>query len=103
MGLSLRPPQSGLAWPCFLFPLIEPDWQISRILLALTPTENLVINVMSMNKECSEDELVICPWPSGPYFSPNTISGSSIGRRSKPTKPASTPTFIRNPIKQEVL
>jgi hypothetical protein len=24
-------PQSGLAWSCFLFQLIEPDWQISRI------------------------------------------------------------------------
>ena len=27
-------PQSGLAWPCFLFPLIEPDWQISCIRLS---------------------------------------------------------------------
>jgi hypothetical protein len=26
-------PQSGLAWFCFLSPLIEPDWQISRIRL----------------------------------------------------------------------
>jgi len=32
--LSHDPPQSGLAWPCFLFPLIEPDWQISRIRLS---------------------------------------------------------------------
>jgi len=70
-------------------------------MLALTPTESLVINVISMSKECSEDELVICPWPSGPYFFPNTIPGSSIGRRSRPTKHASTPTFIRNRIKQE--
>ena len=28
------PPQSGLAWSCFLFPLIEPDRQISRIRLS---------------------------------------------------------------------
>jgi hypothetical protein len=34
VGLSLHPPKSGLAWPCFLFPLIEPDWQISRIRLS---------------------------------------------------------------------
>ena len=27
-------PQSGLAWSCFLFPLIEPDRQISRIRLS---------------------------------------------------------------------
>jgi hypothetical protein len=27
-------PQSGLTWCCFLFPLIEPDWQISRIRLS---------------------------------------------------------------------
>jgi hypothetical protein len=27
-------PQSGLTWFCFLFPLIEPDWQISRIRLS---------------------------------------------------------------------
>jgi hypothetical protein len=27
-------PQSGLAWPCFLFPLIEPDRRISRIRLS---------------------------------------------------------------------
>jgi hypothetical protein len=27
------PGQPGLAWFCFLFPLIEPDWQISRIRL----------------------------------------------------------------------
>jgi hypothetical protein len=27
-------PQSGLAWFCFLFPLIEPDRQISRIRLS---------------------------------------------------------------------
>jgi hypothetical protein len=29
-----RSPQSGLAWFCFLFPLIEPDKQISRIRLS---------------------------------------------------------------------
>ena len=28
------PPQSGLAWLCFLSPLIEPDRQISRIRLS---------------------------------------------------------------------
>jgi len=28
------PPQSGLAWLCFLFPLIEPDWRIARIRLS---------------------------------------------------------------------
>ena len=28
------PPQSGLTWFCFLFPLIEPDRQISRIRLS---------------------------------------------------------------------
>jgi hypothetical protein len=28
------PPQSGLTWLCFLFPLIEPDMQISRIRLS---------------------------------------------------------------------
>jgi hypothetical protein len=34
-GLAFAaPPQSGLAWFCFLFPLIEPDWQISRIRLS---------------------------------------------------------------------
>jgi hypothetical protein len=27
-------PQSGLTWSCFLFPLIEPDWQFSRIRLS---------------------------------------------------------------------
>jgi hypothetical protein len=27
-------PQSGLAWSCFLFPLIEPDRQIARIRLS---------------------------------------------------------------------
>jgi hypothetical protein len=27
-------PQAGLAWLCFLFPLIEPDRQISRIRLS---------------------------------------------------------------------
>ena len=27
-------PQSSLAWSCFLFPLIEPDWEISRIRLS---------------------------------------------------------------------
>jgi hypothetical protein len=29
-----RSQQSGLAWFCFLFPLIEPDKQISRIRLS---------------------------------------------------------------------
>src|SRR5215467_125808 len=29
-----RAPQSGLAWLCFLFPLIEPDRRISRIRLS---------------------------------------------------------------------
>jgi hypothetical protein len=34
-GLAFAaPPQSGLAWFCFLFPLIEPDRQISRIRLS---------------------------------------------------------------------
>ena len=28
------PPQSGLAWLCFLFPLIEPDVRICRIRLS---------------------------------------------------------------------
>ena len=28
------PPQSGLTWLWFLFPLIEPDWRISRIRLS---------------------------------------------------------------------
>src|SRR5215467_4699782 len=27
-------PQSGLTWLCFLFPLIEPGWQVSRIRLS---------------------------------------------------------------------
>jgi hypothetical protein len=27
-------PQSGLAWLCFLFPLVEPDRQVSRIRLS---------------------------------------------------------------------
>jgi hypothetical protein len=31
MWLSPASPQSGLPWLCFLFPLIEPDWQIFRI------------------------------------------------------------------------
>jgi hypothetical protein len=42
-GAFASAPQSGLAWLCFLFPLIEPDWQFSRIRLSerltLTPTE----------------------------------------------------------------
>jgi hypothetical protein len=33
-GAFASPPQSGLAWFCFLFPLIEPDKQISRIRLS---------------------------------------------------------------------
>jgi hypothetical protein len=34
-GLAFAaPPQSGLAWLCFLFPLVEPDRQISRIRLS---------------------------------------------------------------------
>ena len=33
-------PQSGLAWLCFLFLLIEPDMQISRILLSERHTPN---------------------------------------------------------------
>src|SRR5208337_84160 len=33
-GTFASSPQSGLAWSCFLFPLIEPDWQISRIRLS---------------------------------------------------------------------
>ena len=33
-GAFTASPQSGLAWPWFLFPLIEPDWQISRIRLS---------------------------------------------------------------------
>ena len=28
------PPQSGLTWLCFLFPLVEPDRRISRIRLS---------------------------------------------------------------------
>jgi hypothetical protein len=30
-------PQSGLAWLCFLFPLVKPDMQISRIRLSPIP------------------------------------------------------------------
>ena len=33
-GLSPALPQSGLAWLCFLFPLIEPNRRISRIRLS---------------------------------------------------------------------
>jgi hypothetical protein len=32
--LSHVPPQSGLAWLCFLILLVEPDRQISRIRLS---------------------------------------------------------------------
>ena len=32
--LSQGAPQSGLAWLCFLFPLIEPDRRVSRIRLS---------------------------------------------------------------------
>jgi len=32
--LSHDPPQSGLTWLCFLFPLVEPDRRISRIRLS---------------------------------------------------------------------
>src|SRR5215468_9469699 len=35
VGLAFAwPPQSGLAWPCFLFPLIEPDVRSYRIRLS---------------------------------------------------------------------
>jgi hypothetical protein len=35
IGLAFAaPPQSGLAWSFFLFPLIESDWEISRIRLS---------------------------------------------------------------------
>ena len=33
-GAFATPPQSGLTWFCFLFPLIEPDRRISRIRLS---------------------------------------------------------------------
>ena len=33
-GAFAAPPQSGLAWLCFLFPLVEPDRRISRIRLS---------------------------------------------------------------------
>jgi hypothetical protein len=33
-GAFATPPQSGLTWLCFLFPLIEPDRRISRIRLS---------------------------------------------------------------------
>jgi hypothetical protein len=70
------PPQSGLAWFCFLFPLIEPDRQISRIRLwgvgtslALNPVimdraADHLINRFSTNNaactvECAKWSLVI--------------------------------------------
>ncbi len=34
------------------------------------------------------------PWPSGRYFFPNIIPGSSTGQPSRRTRPASAPTFI---------
>jgi len=38
-------PQSGLAWLCFLFPLVEPDRRISRIRLSeKTHAENSACN-----------------------------------------------------------
>src|SRR5579862_2359804 len=33
-GAFASSPQSGLAWSCFRFTLIEPDWQFSRIRLS---------------------------------------------------------------------
>jgi len=33
-GAFAPPPQSDLAWLCFLFPLVKPDMQISRIRLS---------------------------------------------------------------------
>jgi len=33
-GAFASPPQSGWAWLCFLFPLIEPDRRFSRIRLS---------------------------------------------------------------------
>jgi hypothetical protein len=69
-------------------------------MLALTPTENLVMNVTSMNKERSGGELVICPLPSGPYFFQNIIPVSSIGQRSRSTKHALTATSTLNRTRQ---
>ena len=56
-----------------------------------------------MNKACFADELVMCPWPSGPSFFPSTIPGTSMGRRFRPIKSASIAMFIHNLIKPEVL
>jgi hypothetical protein len=55
------PPQSGLAWLCFLFPLIEPDRRISRIRLSEKVHEvahgKLLVRVVSRtrpNLSCME-------------------------------------------------
>jgi hypothetical protein len=72
-------------------------------MLALTPMESVVMNVTLMNKARSGNERGICPWPNGPFFFPNTIPGTSIGQRSRPTKPALIPMFIRNRTRQEEL
>ena len=55
------PPQSGLAWLCFLFPLIEPDRRVSRIRLSEKVHEvahgKLLVRVVSRtrpNLSCME-------------------------------------------------
>jgi hypothetical protein len=53
-------PQSGLAWFCFLFPLIEPDRQISRIRLS----EKTHLSLVNKGRVQRRLQLLKTPWGS---------------------------------------
>jgi len=65
MGAAFAaPPQSGLAWSCFLFPFIEPDSQISRIRLSEKLAEVPGLGVDSAQQIIAEVGVQASTFPS---------------------------------------
>jgi hypothetical protein len=57
--LFASPPQSGLAWLCFLFPLIEPDRRFSRIRLSDRTSCFRPRKVLRKHRQTDESKLLV--------------------------------------------
>src|SRR6267378_2953544 len=82
-------PQSGLAWFCFLFPLIEPDWQISRSRKRLTrsPTDGSRSGVVTGPSHTQSAETlpeIVCMPVAALCVGRITTDAASGGRVSRP-------------------
>jgi len=106
--LSHGPPQSGWAWPCFLFPLIEPDWQISRIRLSEKTHASLIRKRVTPSAPSEHNlrvaRLIVNPHVLRCFLRPSLTEAPSL-HRSYPASSVlrtSPPPHTARPVSREL-